>query len=134
LAAQALGYIAPHAPRESLEASIKSDPLPVVRLYAADSLGMQGGDVSEFLWPLMNGEKNRDAKLHMKYALERAAAPVQQNVLRDLVDWDIRNLDSAEVGKPAPDFELSTVDGRKIRLSDYRDKQSVVLVFIYGDT
>lgn len=34
----------------------------------------------------------------------------------------------AEVGKPAPDFELSTLDGKSVHLSDYRG-QAVVLNF-----
>ena len=36
------------------------------------------------------------------------------------------------VGRPAPDFELADVQGRKIRLSDYRGKKNVVLVFTRG--
>jgi len=34
-----------------------------------------------------------------------------------------------EVGQPAPDFELKDQHGRPVRLSDYRGKQSVALVF-----
>lgn len=35
-----------------------------------------------------------------------------------------------KVGEQAPDFELSTLDGkRKIKLSSYRGKKPVVLVF-----
>lgn len=36
------------------------------------------------------------------------------------------------LGKQAPDFELPTVAGGKVRLSDYRGKQHVVLVFLRG--
>ncbi len=32
----------------------------------------------------------------------------------------------------APDFEMSDSSGSKIKLSDYRDKKSVVLVFNRG--
>ena len=35
-----------------------------------------------------------------------------------------------DVGAPAPDFELGTPDGaRRTRLSSYRDKRPVVLIF-----
>jgi peroxiredoxin len=33
---------------------------------------------------------------------------------------------------PAPDFELADSEGRKVRLSDYRGKKDVVLVFNRG--
>lgn len=36
------------------------------------------------------------------------------------------------VGSPAPDFTLSTVDGGRLCLSDYRGGQCVVLVFLRG--
>ena len=38
------------------------------------------------------------------------------------------------IGQVAPDFELTDVQGRTIRLSDYRGKKHVVLVFTRGFT
>src|ERR1700704_119331 len=38
----------------------------------------------------------------------------------------------AEIGKPAPDFELSDLDGKKIRLSSYRGKPVVLEWFNPG--
>ncbi len=37
-----------------------------------------------------------------------------------------------ETGIEAPDFELMDTDGVKVRLSDYRGQQNVVLVFNRG--
>lgn len=34
-----------------------------------------------------------------------------------------------KVGEFAPDFVLKSHDGREVRLSDYRDKTNVVMVF-----
>ena len=36
------------------------------------------------------------------------------------------------VGQVAPDFELTDVQGRTLRLSDYKHKKNVVLVFTRG--
>jgi peroxiredoxin len=36
------------------------------------------------------------------------------------------------IGKEAPDFELTDVEGRTVHLSDYRDKKHVILNFTRG--
>ncbi len=107
----------------------------MVRLYAADSLGMLGGrDYDELLRRIETGEKNDDTKRHIGYALGREGHSVDTGVARRLRDWNIKELASAKLGQPAPDFELESLDGRQGRLSDFWEKKSVVLVFVYGDT
>ncbi len=41
-------------------------------------------------------------------------------------------IDRIKVGQAAPDFALENADGRAVRLSDYRGKKAVVLVFYRG--
>lgn len=36
---------------------------------------------------------------------------------------------ATEIGNPAPEFNLKTLDGRSIRLSDYKGKNPVYLIF-----
>ena len=36
------------------------------------------------------------------------------------------------IGQPAPDFALTDVSGRAVRLSDYQSHKNVVLVFTRG--
>src|SRR3954464_1735301 len=38
-----------------------------------------------------------------------------------------------QVGEPAPDFRLASTDGHEIGLSDFKDKQAVVLYFYPKD-
>ena len=135
LAAQTLGYLGPNVPTDSLTAAINGDADAAVRLYATDALGMQGGrDLSGLLAGRRKKEKNRDTRKPIAYALERKGKPLAAEVVKTLTQWDVRTIDTARLGKPAPDFELKTVSGKTIKLSQFRGKKPVVLVFIYGDT
>jgi hypothetical protein len=135
LAAQTLGYLAPHVPREPLVEALENDPDAAVRLYAVDALGMQGGkDLTKTLASRRASERNRDTKKHIAYALERKKEIVDPSIIDSLIKWDSRQINSAEIGKPAPDFQLTTVSGAKYQLSDFQRKKHVVLVFVYGDT
>jgi hypothetical protein len=135
LAAQTLGYLAPDVPPQPLIQAARSDPDAAVRLYAVDSLGMLGKTSVDVDWDkLRENESNRDVRMHIGYAMERKQQPVEPSVIEKLVAWDTAQTDTAKVGQPAPGFELTAATGETIRLSDYRGKQAVVLVFIYGDT
>jgi hypothetical protein len=135
LAAQSLGYLAPHVPSEPLLNAIRNDPDAAVRLYAVDALARQGReDIAAPLAELEKSEKNRDVKKHIAYALDRKGSRIDAQVVDDLRAWDAERIDSAQLGKAAPDFELPSLAGGTVRLSDFRGKKPVVLVFVYGDT
>jgi len=51
---------------------------------------------------------------------------------KDGADVPPTDLERVEVGQPAPDFTLENMDGKPVSLSDFRGKQSVVLVFYRG--
>ena len=42
------------------------------------------------------------------------------------------DLERVQVGRPAPDFTLESIDAKPVSLSDFRGKQRVVLVFYRG--
>lgn len=135
LAAQAAGLADCQALRDALIQAAEKDPDPAVRLYAVDSLGRLGKPIQTELYRrLLTTEKNRDVKMHLNYALERKDEPLEKDVRERLAKWDTAHVDAAKLGKPAPDFELPTLAGKSVKLSDYRGKRAVVLVFVYGDT
>lgn len=135
LAAQTLGYLAPHVPVDNMKMAFGSESSASVRLYAADALGMRGDiSLSDFLAGQLKLEKSGDVKRHLSYAIERGSHRVEPAIVELLKNWDAALMDSARVGKPAPGFELKTVAGKSVRLSEFRGKQPVVLIFIYGDT
>jgi cytochrome oxidase Cu insertion factor (SCO1/SenC/PrrC family) len=51
---------------------------------------------------------------------------------KDGPDLAPTDLNRVKVGQPAPDFSLEAADGKAIRLSDFRGKKNVVLVFYRG--
>ncbi|GIW91321.1 MAG: hypothetical protein KatS3mg109_1753 [Pirellulaceae bacterium] len=134
LAAQTLGYLGSAVPFDPLEQAVRREREPAVRLYLIDSLGLLGY-ANRVDWDsLMRTETNRDIRRHAMYAQQRGATPLDSGVVERLTNWDWKSINSAAVGQPAPDFELPVLDGRPIRLSDFRGRKHVILVFLYGDT
>lgn len=134
LAAQALSFLGPLADLSRVQRVLAEDENPAVRLYAADVLGTSGQSETIDWEKLAATERNRDVGRHMDYARQRGNSAISADVLGSLRHWQPSLMDTATVGLPAPDFALKTIDGRPVSLSDYRGKQPVILVFIYGDT
>jgi len=115
-------------------AALKAETDAAVRLYLVDTLGMLGKadavDWAEFL----KSEQNRDVRRHVAYVEQRTSKSLDPRVIESLKTWDVSQINSATVGQPAPDFVLHSAQGEPVRLSDFRGKKAVVLVFIYGDT
>ena len=133
-AAQTLSYLAPHTDVAKLTEAFRSAKDPAVRLYLVDTMGMTGKGKDIDWNDLASSERNRDVRKHIGYAKERENSPVEESTIKSLVDWDIKTLNSAKMNEPAPDFKLSTFDGKEYSLKDFKGKKPVVLIFVYGDT
>lgn len=135
-AAQTLGFLGPRVPEEPLLRALRSDTSASVRLYAVDALGMRGSGerLADTLRELAASEKDRDVVKHIQYTLDRGAAAIDAEVRTALLALTPAELGSATIGQPAPDFDLATYDGERVKLSAQRGKAPVVLVFVYGDT
>ena len=53
------------------------------------------------------------------------------NAGRSIIQRDLKML---KVGEAAPDFELSTYDGKKVKLSSFKGKKPVVVFFYPADS
>lgn len=135
LAAQALSYLADRRAADRLQRTLAEDASDAARLYAADALGAIGGlEPSPLIERAESGDANRDVRAHVRFARERGGKPLDEEVRAALRSVDVRTFDSARLGERAPEFTLVDALGKTRRLSDFRGKQAVVLVFIYGDT
>jgi HEAT repeat protein len=134
-AAHALGFVGDARAAKRLERTLAEDQAPAARLHAADSLGMIGGLPPKPLFERIEAQNSsKDVRAHMRFALERKGEALPEKMRENLRDYDLTRLDTAEVGKTAPDFTLTDALGQSYRLSDFRGKKAVVLLFIYGDT
>ena len=68
------------------------------------------------------------APLFAAYALRILRGPA--DVTKALADFDPKKIDTARLGQLAPDFTLSDPTGKAYRLSQYRGKKTVVLIFL----
>lgn len=109
------------------------DPRPPVALLAADALGqLQDAAGLKALEAARTRLKNGDVLLHVSKALERKV-PLEADVREQVLKIDPKLINSAEVGRAAPDFTLKDAAGTPWSLSTFKGKKAVVLVFIYGD-
>ena len=135
LAAQALGFLGDSRAKNPLALRVEKDQFAPVRVQAVDSLGTIGGSPPASLARrIESADRNTDVQFHIRFAAERNFAPIDPNVIETLKRYDIKQMDSAAIDRPAPDFTLTDVLGETYRLADFRGKKSVVLIFIYGDT
>lgn len=134
-AAQALGFIADGSVASKMDRLLTGDPDPIVRLYAADARGMFGGmRPSDAYENVTTTDVNKDVRAHVRFALERNGERLPADVQKTFTAFRADGMDTARLGAVAADFTLTDALGQTYRLSDFRGKKVVVLVFIYGDT
>ena len=64
-------------------------------------------------------------------ALQRKDKPDPAALRQAWADFDLGKLDSARVGKLAPDFSLAGYSGKAHRLNDFRGKTVVLVYFLF---
>jgi HEAT repeat protein len=129
LAAQALVFCTDSRAQQALEDAL-DDPEISVRLYACAARSMLGR-----LEPAKHYLRLRDrdywaVRQNMAFALARDDKPDPAALRKALANYDLAAMDSARVGGLGPDFTLGDLQGKTHRLSDFRGKKGVFLIFL----
>ncbi len=133
LCAQALAYFGDETALPRIDRAIREDPSVTVRVYATIARSAIAGPLPKTLIDeIRRGDPHPMVRYRLDLLRERTT-PARRGAIRDeLAAYDLKKLDSAELGKLAPDFRLRGLDGRTHQLSEFRGKKGVVLVFLYG--
>jgi hypothetical protein len=129
LAAQALGCCADPRARPALEAAL-DDPEISVRLYACSALSMFGRLKPAKRYLRLRDRDHWAVRQNMAFALERDDKPDPAALRKARANYDLAAMGSARVGGLAPDFTLGDLQGKTHRLSDFRGKKGVLLIFL----
>ena len=136
LAATSLGILQITDALPALEKAARDDKEDTVRSQAAVALGQIGAEGSlAGLRALLQTEKNGDVLHQLTLAIHAIetgnhATPELASAFSSL---DETKFALAKIGQPAPDFTLPDTTGKQWRLSDFRGKQNVLLVWIFAD-
>lgn len=136
VAAMTLGILGATNSASTLEKLLRRDGDMVVRSQAAISLGQLGQRTS--LAAVQAAQKEDESK-DVQHQAELAAYAIEhgKTAMPDLAQayaaLDESKFGSVKVGQPAPDFQLPDTEGKSWRLSDFRRKKPVVLIWVFAD-
>lgn len=132
LCARTLGFLGAKSATAKL-IELLDDPQGPVAILAADALGqIQDPAGLQALEKAKTRLKNGDVLLHVNKGLERKT-PLEDDVRDQILKIDDKSIDSAKIGKAAPDFSLKDPSGKEWTLSQFKAKSAVIVVFMYGD-
>lgn len=136
LAAMALGIQRADAAVPALEKALRDDKDSTVRSQSAIALGQIGVKSSlAAVQAAQKDDKDRDVQHQAEiaaYAIEHAQTATPE-LAKAYAALDEATFGKAKVGEPAPDFTLPDTEGKTWKLSDFRGKKHVVLVWVFAD-
>jgi len=136
VAAMTLGILRATNTVPPLETALATDADDLVRSQAAVALSQIGRASSvAALRAALKEDKSKDVQHQAELAIHaiehgHTATPELAAAYRAL---DEAKFGRAKVGQLAPDFQLPDTDGRVWKLSEFRDKRPVVLIWIFAD-
>jgi hypothetical protein len=133
-AARALGFFGDVRARPVLLEGIE-DKDGYVAAYSRFALGRLGRiKATPKLRQLAGTAPDGSGYFDATFIMTRDDEPNPEPIRRALRDYDLARMDSAHVGKPAPDFTLADSSGKIWHLRQFRGKKAVVLILLVGIT
>ncbi len=136
LAAYVLGTLNHRSAAPALLKIAESDSYAPARLMAIEALGRLGISEALDIVKAATEDNNGYIRAASKWVLPRVEkGEGVGNSLRHIAmsTYDKSKVASAVVGKPAPDFALPDDKGETVKLSDFRGKKNVVMIFLLAD-
>ncbi|MCF6311055.1 MAG: redoxin domain-containing protein [Verrucomicrobiales bacterium] len=136
LAAAALGIQASQKAIPALEETLQSAKESIVRSQAAISLGLIG---SKQALPDLTKALNSDASRDVIHQCELSIYQIQTGqkaspALREAyASLDESTFETLQLNQAAPDFSLLDSEGKPWKLSDYKGKKTVLLIWVFAD-
>ena len=132
----ALGILGVKEACDDLLTALANDPDPIVRGQAAQALGQIGCTQAV---PALKTAARGDSSKYVQHRAELAAGRFKEGATTgpELIDvWtglDETTFRKLELGKSAPGFELKDTHGKTWRLSDFKNKRTVALIWVFAD-
>ncbi len=134
--AMALGILKSEKGVEGLEQLAQDELQAVVRSQAIISLGQIGSNASlDLLRKIEKEAESRDVLHQCELAIDQIEKKMgaSKELLNAFLTLDETTFNTVRVGEEAADFELQDTEGVPWTLSDYKNKEWVVLIWVFAD-
>lgn len=134
--AMALGLLRAESVRPRLEELARKDSIAMVRSQAVTALGQMEATAS---LPLLQELLREDESGDVRHQCYLAIGQIEKRMgttpahLAAFQGLDEATFESVRVGELAPDFELEDTEGNFWKLSNFRGKQWVALIWVFAD-
>jgi peroxiredoxin len=136
ISARVLGLWRQERHVQPLKQILNQDAEPIVRAQVAFALGEIGSRAAlDLLRERSKSDPSRDVQHQCELAvhqIEHGIKP-EQSLREGYLALDERKFKSVRVGKSAPEISLRNTEGRLWKLSDYKGKKPVLLIWIFAD-
>lgn len=134
--AMALGILKAKESIGKLELLLQSDENAMVRSQAVIALGqMESGQSLSLLREKLSSDPSRDVRHQCElaiYQIEKQKGATDK-LLSAFLSIDESTFESVNINSLSPNFKLEDTDGTEWQLGKFRDKQWVVLIWVFAD-